>query len=47
MPEGNDDFVAGKFDMFEISIERDFFQGFSMILGFGTIGALGDPALWG
>ena len=28
-----------KFDMFEVSVERDFFDGFSMILGFGTIDA--------
>ncbi len=37
--EGHDDFVAAKFDMFEISVERDFFDGFSMILGFGNIDA--------
>ena len=37
--ESHDDFVAAKFDMFEISVERDFFDGFSMILGFGTIDA--------
>ena len=37
--EGHDDFVAAKFDMFEISAERDFYDGFSMILGFGNIDA--------
>ena len=37
--EGHDDFVAAKFDMFEISVERDFFEGFSMVLGFGNIDA--------
>ena len=37
--EGHDDFVAAKFDMFEISVERDFFEGFSMILGYGKIDA--------
>ena len=37
--ESHDDFVAAKFDVFEVSVERDFFDGFSMILGFGTIDA--------
>ena len=37
--EGHDDFIAAKFDILEISVERDFFDGFSMILGFGNIDA--------
>ena len=37
--EGHDDFIAAKFDMFEISVERDFVDGYSMILGFGNIDA--------
>ena len=35
--ESHDNFVAGKFKMIEISLEREFFNGFSMILGMGDI----------
>ena len=37
--EAHDDFVAAKFDILEISVERDFWEGFSMILGYGSIDA--------
>ncbi len=35
--EAHDDFVAGKFEVAEVAFERDFFSGFSMILGIGNI----------
>ena len=35
--EAHDDFVAGKFEVAEVAFERDFFSGFSMILGLGNI----------
>ena len=35
--EGHDDFVAAKFDMIEVSLERKFLDGFSLLTGFGNI----------
>ena len=35
--EAHDNFVAGKFDIAEVSVEKDFTDGFSMILGIGNI----------
>ena len=35
--EGHDDFVAAKFDMIEVSLEREFLNGFSLLTGFGSI----------
>jgi len=37
--EANDNFIAGKFDITEISVEKDFSDSFSMILGIGNIDA--------
>ena len=35
--EGHDDFVAAKFDMVEVTLERELSGGFSMLMGFGNI----------
>ena len=35
--EAHDNFVAGKFEIAEVSMEKDFSDGFSMILGIGNI----------
>ena len=37
--EAHDDFVAGKFQMTEIILEREFLDGFSMSFGFGKMDA--------
>ena len=35
--EGHDDFVAAKFDMVEVTLERELSDGFSMLMGLGNI----------